>query len=110
MFYSIRHVTRFRYSAPVRESVMELRMQPRSEGLQALRSFQLNTNPRAQLYTYTDHFGNAVYHFNILRAHEELRIEAQAVIEISHPDAAAGRRRWARMGTLQFLQSDRRSF
>ena len=38
MFYSIRHVTRFRYSAPVRESVMELRMQPRSEGPQTLRS------------------------------------------------------------------------
>jgi len=91
MFFSIRHVTRFRYSATVRESVMELRMQPRSEGPQALRSFQLNTNPRAQLYAYTDHFGNAVYHFNVLRAHEELRIEAQSVIEISHrvplPDA-----------------------
>jgi transglutaminase-like putative cysteine protease len=82
MFYSIRHVTRFRYSAPVRESVMELRMQPRSEGPQSLRSFQISTNPRAQLYAYTDHAGNAVYHFNILRAHEELRIEAQAVVEI----------------------------
>lgn len=83
MFYSIRHVTRFRYATPVRESVMELRMQPRSEGPQALRSFQINTNPRAQLYAYTDHFGNAVYHFNVLREHEELRIEAQAVIEIA---------------------------
>jgi transglutaminase-like putative cysteine protease len=83
MFYSIRHVTRFRYSAPVRESVMELRVQPRSEGPQALRSFQIVTNPRAQLYAYTDHLGNAVYHFNILRAHEELRVEAQAVIEMS---------------------------
>jgi transglutaminase-like putative cysteine protease len=84
MFYSIRHVTRFRYSAPVRESVMELRMQPRSEGPQVLRSFQISTNPRAQLYAYTDHFGNAVYHFNVLRTHEELRIEAQAVVEFSH--------------------------
>src|SRR5271165_7443153 len=83
MFYSIRHVTRFRYSAPVRESVMELRVQPRSEGPQSLRNFQITTNPRAQLYAYTDHFGNAVYHFNILRAHEELRIEAQAVIEMA---------------------------
>src|SRR5262249_4745727 len=91
MFYSIRHVTRFRYSAPVRESVMELRMQPRSEGPQMLRSFQIVTNPRAQLYAYTDHFGNAVYHFNSLREHDELRIEAQAVVEIgatkSFPDA-----------------------
>ena len=84
MFYSIRHVTRFRYSAPVRESVMELRMQPRSEGPQTLRSFQIATNPRAQLYAYTDHLGNAVYHFNLLREHEELRIEAQAVVEIGH--------------------------
>jgi transglutaminase-like putative cysteine protease len=82
MFYSIRHVTRFRYNAPVRESVMELRMQPRSEGPQTLRSFQISTNPRAQLYAYTDHLGNAVYHFNLLREHEELRIEAQAVVEI----------------------------
>jgi transglutaminase-like putative cysteine protease len=83
MFYSIRHVTRFRYATPVRDSVMELRMQPRSEGPQVLRSFQINTNPRAQLYAYTDHFGNAVYHFNVLRSHEELRIEAQAMVEVS---------------------------
>jgi transglutaminase-like putative cysteine protease len=86
MFYSIRHITRFRYTAPVRESVMELRMQPRSEGPQTLRSFQIATNPRAQLYAYTDHLGNAVYHFNLLREHEELRIEVQAVVEVSeHP-------------------------
>jgi transglutaminase-like putative cysteine protease len=83
MFYSIRHVTRFRYSAPVRESVMEIRMQPRSEGPQMLRSFQITTTPRSQLYAYTDHFGNAVYHFNVLKEHAELRIEAQAVIEIA---------------------------
>jgi transglutaminase-like putative cysteine protease len=82
MFYSIRHVNLFRYSAPVRESVMELRMQPRSEGPQTLRSFQISTNPRAQLYAYTDHLGNAVYHFNLLREHEELRVEAQAVVEV----------------------------
>jgi transglutaminase-like putative cysteine protease len=84
MFYSIRHVTRFRYTAPVRESVMELRMQPRSEGPQTLRSFQIATNPRAQLYAYTDHLGNAVYHFNLLREHDELRIEVQAVVEFAN--------------------------
>ncbi len=83
MFYSIRHVTRFRYSEPVRESIMEIRMQPRSEWRQAVRSFQIATNPRTQLYAYTDHLGNAVYHFNVVRAHEELRIDAQAVVELS---------------------------
>jgi transglutaminase-like putative cysteine protease len=100
MFYSIRHVTRFRYTAPVRESVMELRMQPRSEGPQTLRSFQITTNPRAQLYAYTDHLGNAVYHFNLLREHEELRIEVQAVVEFANiaplPERA-GEDEWARL-------------
>src|SRR3978361_228450 len=103
MFYSIRHITRFRYTAPVRESVMELRMQPRSEGPQTLRSFQIATNPRAQLYAYTDHLGNAVYHFNVLREHSELRIEAQSVIEISQAPAlpaAADSLEWQRYNSL----------
>lgn len=82
MFYSIRHITRFRYSGPVHESVMELRMQPRSETSQTLRNFQISTNPRAQLYAYTDHYGNAVYHFNVLRQHSELRIDAISVVEV----------------------------
>ena len=103
MFYSIRHVTRFRYSLPVHESVMELRMQPRSEGAQSLRNFQIVTNPRAQLYAYTDYLGNAVYHFNVLRAHEELRIDVQAVVEMSPkhaPPEAADALEWQRYNTL----------
>src|SRR5215510_1987584 len=87
MYYSIRHITRFRYSGPVHESVMELRMQPRSETGQTLRNFQITTNPRAQLFAYTDHFGNAVYHFNVLRQHAELRIEALSVVEVKDQGA-----------------------
>src|ERR1700744_5678317 len=103
MHYSIRHITRFRYSRPVRESVMALRMQPRSEGPQALRSFQIATNPRAQLYAYTDHLGNAVYHFNVLREHTELRIETQSLIEMSpwrEAVAAADPLEWDRYNTF----------
>ena len=105
MYYSIRHVTRFRYDVPVRESVMELRMQPRSEGPQALRSFQIATNPRAQLYAYTDHLGNAVYHFNVLRRHEELRIETQSLVEMTAfapLPAAADLLEWDRYNALNF--------
>jgi transglutaminase-like putative cysteine protease len=107
VFFAIRHVTRFRYSVPVHESVMELRMQPRSEGPQTLRSFQITTNPRAQLYAYTDSLGNAVYHFNVLRAHEELRIEAQAVVERSNSTmpATADGLEWQRYNQLN-LTSD----
>ena len=34
MRYTVRHVTRFAYESPVAESVMEVRMQPRSDGRQ----------------------------------------------------------------------------
>jgi transglutaminase-like putative cysteine protease len=81
MFYSVRHITRYRYDAPVRESVMQLYVQPKSEGAQRLQSFQVTTNPRAGLQAYTDHFGNAVYHFDVPGSHSELSVEADAEVE-----------------------------
>ena len=48
MFYAIRHFTRFRYSRPVWQSVMELRMQPRSEHTQRCFTFQLSVSPQAR--------------------------------------------------------------
>jgi transglutaminase-like putative cysteine protease len=81
-YFSIRHVTRYRYSAPIRESGMQLYMQPRSEGAQFLRSFQITTNPRAQLFAYTDHLGNAVYHFDIPQEHTTLIIDVESTVEV----------------------------
>lgn len=83
MFYSIRHITRFRYSEPVCESVMALYMQPRTEGRQYLKSFQVQTRPHAQLFAYSDHLGNAVYHFNVPGAHETLTITADSTLEMA---------------------------
>ncbi len=87
MFYTIRHVTRYRYDAPVRESVMQLYMQPKSDGAQRLQSFQVATHPRAGLQAYTDHFGNAVYHFDVPGVHQELTVEADAEVE-TYPQPA----------------------
>lgn len=82
MFYSIRHLTRYRYDAPVRESIMQLYMQPKTDTSQRLRSFQVATTPRAALQAYTDHFGNAVYHFDVPGAHAELLVEVEAQVEV----------------------------
>ena len=49
MHYTIHHVTKFSYETPVRESVMEVRMQPRSEGLQRCVRFGLSTTPASAL-------------------------------------------------------------
>ena len=57
MFYAIRHFTRYRYSRPVWQSMMEVRMHPRSEGNQRCFVFQLSVNPRARIFGYTDSYG-----------------------------------------------------
>jgi transglutaminase-like putative cysteine protease len=82
MYYSIRHVTRFRYSARVFESVMEARMQPRSESTQRCYSFKLAVQPRARVYVYRDSLANTVHYFDIPEIHRELAITAEALVDL----------------------------
>ena len=81
MLLEVRHVTQYHYAAPVRESVMELWMQPQRSPVQRLISFELELDPPAQLFSYTDAFGNAVYHFDVPQPHDRLRILARAAVE-----------------------------
>lgn len=82
MFYSIRHATHFRYSAPVRESLMEVRMHPRSEAHQRCLTFVLSVSPRAHVHTYRDHVGNMVHHFAAPGQHARLLIVAESVVSL----------------------------
>ena len=85
MHYSIRHITKFRYSNPVSESVTELRMQPRSDGGQRCVSFELNVSPRARVASHRDHLGNTVHHFDIPRHHGHLTLATRSVVETTPP-------------------------
>lgn len=87
MYYTIRHVTRFRYSAPISESIMEVRFQPRSEGSQFCLDFQLHTSPRAQILSYRGEFGNRVHHFDISNSHAHLTITAESLVDVNEPSA-----------------------
>src|SRR5258708_3240669 len=82
MIYSVRHVTRFRYKPAVRESIMEVRMQPRTEGNQRCLSFDLKVKPEELVMKYRDFLGNLVHHFDIAGKHAELNLKAQSVVEI----------------------------
>ncbi len=55
MFYAIRHLTRYRYSRPVWQSMMEVRMHPLSDEAQRCFTFRLSVNPRARIFTFQDH-------------------------------------------------------
>ncbi len=91
MQYTVRHLTRFTYDNPISESVMEVRMQPRTELHQRCLGFELSTTPRATITAYRDPLNNIVHHFDIPGRHGQLTIVAEAIVEfvggLSLPEA-----------------------
>ena len=90
--YRIEHVTRFRYSEPVREAVVTLYLEPRSDASQSLRSFQIHTDPGAELGSYEDCFGNAVHFFDVPGEHEQLTVTSRSLVALhaGDPDETGG--------------------
>ena len=82
MLYAIRHFTRYRYGHSVWQSMMEVRMHPRSEGNQRCFVFQLSVNPRARIFGYTDSYGNLVHHFDLPSRHDQLTIISDALVNM----------------------------
>lgn len=108
MLLEIRHLTEYHYAEPVRESVMELWMQPQKAGSQRLITFELDLAPAAQLFSYADAYGNAVYHFDVPQPHERLTVQARSAVETFPPPPlpeALDRGEWDRLRS-EFVQGD----
>src|SRR5208282_3523801 len=82
VIYSVRHTTTFRYQPAVRESVMEVRLQPRSDGEQRCLGFTLDVEPAANIMQYRDFMGNTVHHFDIAGRHAQVKVTAQSAVEV----------------------------
>ena len=111
MLLEVRHLTQYQYAEPVRESVMEVWMQPQNSAHQRLISFDLEVDPAAQVFSYADSFGNAVHHFDVPQPHQALDITARAAVETQPPAAlpeSLGLSEWDRLNsdTLQGAQFD----
>jgi transglutaminase-like putative cysteine protease len=107
MLYSIRHITRFHYSVPISESVMEIRMQPRTENAafhrQRCLSFDLAITPRARVTSHEDYQGNIVHSFDIPLHHSRLSVTARSVVEVhapSPPPETLDQNAWEKLDTL----------
>jgi transglutaminase-like putative cysteine protease len=103
MYYTVHHVTRFRYSAPITESVMEVRIQPRSDGFQHCLDFRLSTSPKSHSMSYRDALGNRVHYFDIPNRHTHLTITAEAIVEVATPPAlppALGSDAWEKLDAM----------
>ncbi|HKI61167.1 MAG TPA: transglutaminase family protein [Mariprofundaceae bacterium] len=80
----VTHRTKLMYSAPVSLAQSEVRMSPVDTGLQRVLQHEIQISPNAPAVSHRDHFGNLVYHFNILPPHEALEITAQSVVETTN--------------------------
>jgi transglutaminase-like putative cysteine protease len=80
--FEIEHTTRFDYTGPITETMMELRLMPLDGRGQRLLEFTLAVSPRVKLTSYTDGYGNLVHYFNLLRAHRKLRITSRSLVEM----------------------------
>ena len=49
-------------------------------------TFQLSVSPRARIFSYPDHLGNLVHHFDIPGPHKQLTIIADALVEVDEPE------------------------
>lgn len=85
MLVAIRHKTELTYAEPITESVMELRMMPRTDAHQSLRSFELIIGPETPVFHHVDWQGNSAHHFSIVDAHDKVVIMAASTVE-THPE------------------------
>ncbi|GAC1656888.1 MAG: transglutaminase family protein [Candidatus Dormibacteraceae bacterium] len=79
--FEIEHVTRFAYSGPISETIMEVRLEPVDGQGQRCLEFDLEVSPKTRVGSYRDGYGNSVHYFNILRAHERLQVKSRSLVE-----------------------------
>ncbi len=86
--FEIEHTTRFAYTGPITETMMELRLTPLDSRGQRLLDFKLDISPRVKVATYRDGYGNLVHYFNLLRAHPKLRVTSRSVVEMGRDEVS----------------------
>jgi len=81
MRLEIVHATRYRYSSPIAETVMEVRLRPMDGNGQRCREFHLEISSGIKPGTYRDGYGNDVHYFNLVRPHTSLSVTSRSVVE-----------------------------
>lgn len=81
MRYLIEHETVLDYPQTIREHHIELRLAPRHDGHQQVVSCRIETEPAAEMASYTDYFGNRVDYFCVAQPHNRLITRLKSEVE-----------------------------
>lgn len=75
------HSTRYRYTGPIAETVMEVRLRPMDGNGQRCLDFNLELSHGVKARSYVDGFGNHVHYFNLVRPHSALGVVSRSTVE-----------------------------
>jgi transglutaminase-like putative cysteine protease len=91
MKLEIVHSTRYLYSGPIAETVMEVRLQPMDGAGQRCLEFSLELSSGIKARSYIDGYGNHVHYFNLVRPHHRLSVISRSIVETGlEPDSKPG--------------------
>lgn len=84
MTLEVEHTIHLAYSDFIRESWMELRVEPKASPTQAVRSFFLAVGPPSKVHVHLDWMGNVVHQFGVPGFHDRIEVVTRSVVESSH--------------------------
>jgi transglutaminase-like putative cysteine protease len=77
----VEHLTRFEYDSDVVQSVVDVRLGPRSDAHQRWGRFDIAVEPAGAVRRYGDGFGNTAFLVTVARAHRRLQLRTRGEIE-----------------------------
>lgn len=103
--YSIKHITRYTYRAPVIDSANQIMLYPVEDHLQEVENHHLHISFNPQIELFEDFFGNRAGLFTIISPHNELNIVSEIKV-VTHPvvypeDSAPPADQWSHLALIR---------
>lgn len=105
MKLEIRHITKYRYTEPVTDSVNEVRLSPRTNYRQACYHHRIELEPNASMLSYEDYYGNRIHSFSVNNPHRELVITAVSTV-VTHDNDGVRKKIWTPEEDWALLSSE----
>jgi transglutaminase-like putative cysteine protease len=85
----VRHTTHYAYDRPVSRSLHQLHLKPITDWRQRVVDYKLTISAPTQVIEYEDTFGNPAARFEVTTPYTELRICAEATVDVTDVDPTA---------------------
>lgn len=85
MFLDVQHHLWLEYDDFIRESFIELRLQPKRTATQTVASFVLAAGPPTKISRYRDWNDNIVHHFAVTQFHNRIEVQSRSLVETHAP-------------------------